>query len=109
MCLRLVVQTLVLKPGDMMCLRLVVHLVVTIPFESLCLQLLTADCDDITADVIIADPSTDSADVTAADISDVIFSLALQLVLIVPAGPAYLSSWIIFSLAFITAAPTASS
>ncbi|KZV43910.1 hypothetical protein F511_11718 [Dorcoceras hygrometricum] len=65
--LRLVVQTLVLKPGDMMCLRLVVQLVVTIPFESLCLQLLTADCDDITVDVIIADPSTDSADVTAAD------------------------------------------
>ncbi|KZV18742.1 hypothetical protein F511_37165 [Dorcoceras hygrometricum] len=28
---------------------------------------LTADCDDITADVIIADPSTDSAEVTAAD------------------------------------------
>ncbi|KZV28308.1 hypothetical protein F511_21190 [Dorcoceras hygrometricum] len=28
---------------------------------------LTADCDDITVDVIIADPSTDSADVTAAD------------------------------------------
>ncbi|KZV28484.1 hypothetical protein F511_33820 [Dorcoceras hygrometricum] len=30
-------------------------------------QLLTADCDDITVDIIIADPSTDSADVTAAD------------------------------------------
>ncbi|KZV44657.1 hypothetical protein F511_40194 [Dorcoceras hygrometricum] len=30
-------------------------------------DLLTADCDDITADVIIADPSTDSAEVTAAD------------------------------------------
>ncbi|KZV54231.1 hypothetical protein F511_36439 [Dorcoceras hygrometricum] len=47
---------------------------------------LTADFDDITADVIIADPSTDSADVTAADpsccadIADVIFSLAFQLV-----------------------------
>ncbi|KZV51552.1 hypothetical protein F511_05868 [Dorcoceras hygrometricum] len=32
-------------------------------------QLLTADCDDITVDVIIADPSTDSADVTAANTS----------------------------------------
>ncbi|KZV31969.1 hypothetical protein F511_33455 [Dorcoceras hygrometricum] len=50
-CLRLVVQTLVLKPGDMMCLRLVVQLVVTIPFESMCLQLLSADI----ADVIVAD------------------------------------------------------
>ncbi|KZV32610.1 hypothetical protein F511_17036 [Dorcoceras hygrometricum] len=30
-------------------------------------QYLTTDCDDITADVIIADPSTDSADVTTAD------------------------------------------
>ncbi|KZV57515.1 hypothetical protein F511_32343 [Dorcoceras hygrometricum] len=30
-------------------------------------RLLIADCDDITANVIIADPSTDSADVTAAD------------------------------------------
>ncbi|KZV49968.1 hypothetical protein F511_40031 [Dorcoceras hygrometricum] len=28
---------------------------------------LTADCDDVTADVIIADSSTDSADVTVAD------------------------------------------
>ncbi|KZV53545.1 tyrosine-protein kinase Lck-like [Dorcoceras hygrometricum] len=32
-----------------------------------CFKLLTADCDDIIADVIIADPSTDSADVTTAD------------------------------------------
>ncbi|KZV32060.1 hypothetical protein F511_31341 [Dorcoceras hygrometricum] len=79
-CLRLVVQTLVLKTGDMMCLRLVVQLVVTIPFESLCLQLLSAD------------------------IADVIVPLALQLVLIVPAGPTYLSSWFIFFLAIITAA-----
>ncbi|KZV18026.1 hypothetical protein F511_39273 [Dorcoceras hygrometricum] len=30
-------------------------------------QFSSPDCDDITADVIIADPSTDSADVTDAD------------------------------------------
>ncbi|KZV40773.1 hypothetical protein F511_24488 [Dorcoceras hygrometricum] len=32
--------------------------------------------------------------------ADVIIPIALQLVLIVPAGPTYLSSWFIFSLAF---------
>ncbi|KZV55373.1 receptor-like protein 12 [Dorcoceras hygrometricum] len=35
--------------------------------RDLILYWVTVDCDDITADVIIADPSTDSADVTAAD------------------------------------------
>ncbi|KZV18137.1 importin subunit beta-1-like [Dorcoceras hygrometricum] len=48
-CLRLIVQTLVLKPGDMMCLRLVVQLVVTIPFET---------SSNRNADVIIADTSS---------------------------------------------------
>ncbi|KZV32061.1 hypothetical protein F511_28801 [Dorcoceras hygrometricum] len=70
-CSRLVVQTLVLKPGEMMCLRLVVQLVRSCWFFSLRLVHLLlsaptgllaptdlssyADCDDITADVIIAD------------------------------------------------------
>ncbi|KZV41523.1 hypothetical protein F511_32772 [Dorcoceras hygrometricum] len=43
-------------------------------------------------------------DLLSADIADVIVPLALQLVLIVPAGLTYLSSWFIFSLAIITAA-----
>ncbi|KZV36077.1 hypothetical protein F511_23274 [Dorcoceras hygrometricum] len=123
-CLRLVVQTLVLQPGDVLasgcpagaCVWITQRLVIfnlskrhrllyildwlnncssrldaqtTVALDCMycslrlvlifdAQRLLTADCDDIIADVIIADPSTDSADVTAADPSCCAIPLVLE-------------------------------
>ncbi|KZV29752.1 plant intracell Ras-group-related LRR protein 6 [Dorcoceras hygrometricum] len=73
-CSRLVVQTLVLKPGEMMCLRLVVQLVVTICLQMVVQSLVSNACDwtsqrlaacwsfleEVPAGFIIARPSAES-------------------------------------------------